>query len=115
MSLKSQMKYDAMNCFLNSNEFAEDITYCPHGGTNKSLKAVVNRQRITPAGEDGGRTLAQDFEVMIANDDTYGVTSIKKGYDKVIIAKTVSGDDATFVVAEVINQDDGMWHLLLRA
>lgn len=114
MSLKTQLKYDAMNCFLNTDESAEDITYSPYGGTNKSIKAVVNRQRISPAGEDGGRTLVNDMEIMIANDDTYGMTTIKKGFDKVIIPKTVGGDNATFVVADILGQDEGMWHLLVR-
>jgi hypothetical protein len=114
MSLKTQLKYDAMNCILNTDEFAEDITYCPHGGTNKSIKALVERQRITPAGEDGGRTLVNNLEITIANDSTYGVTSINKGFDKVIIAKSVGGDNVTCVVADVLGQDEGMWHLLVR-
>jgi hypothetical protein len=114
MSLKTQLKYDAMNSFLNSDEFAEDITYCPHGGTNKSIKAIIIRQRIEPAGEDGGRTIINNMETQIANDATYGMTSIKKGFDKIIAPKTVGGDDVTFIVADILGQDEGMWHLLVR-
>lgn len=115
MSFKTKLKNDSRDCFLNADEFAEEITYCPYGGANKGIKAIVNRQRVSPAGEDGGRTLVKDIEVMIANDDTYGMASINKGYDKVIIPKTVGGVDAIYFVADVIGQDDGMWHLLVRA
>lgn len=114
MTLKTKMQADAVQTFLNTDEFAETITYTPYGGTNKSIKALVDRKRLEPMTETSGRFLSNTAEVMIANHATYGVTSVAKGYDKVIMEKSPGGDSQTWLVIDVMASDDGMWHLLVQ-
>jgi hypothetical protein len=114
MSLKDQFSLDANNCFLNIEEFAEEITYTPKGGDAKVIKAVVNRKRIDPAYEDAGRVLLSQCEIFIANDQTAGVTAINKGQDLVTLAEVIGDSTINWVVADILAQDEGMWHLLLQ-
>lgn len=114
MSLKDQLKEDIKDCFLNSDEFAEEISYTSYGGSPKTIKAIVDRQRINPAGEDTGRILTNEVEIAIANDETEGVASINKGKDTVVFPERIGGDDVTWFVADILKQDEGMWHLLLQ-
>jgi hypothetical protein len=116
MSFKDQIKNDAVNCFLNGNEFAEDVFYTPQGGTERVIKAIVERRRLTPAGEDSNRVLVDSVEIMIARDAVYGVAVITKGMnaDEVVLPEVIGGPGVHFFVADILGQDDGMWHLLLQ-
>ena len=114
MSLKSQLAQDMVNSFLNSYEFAEDITYTPKNSTAKSIKAVINRKRINPAAEDVGRVLVNQGEIFIAKDDTAGVSSINRGGDIVSFAENVGGVVTDWAVIDILGQDEGMWHLLVQ-
>ena len=112
MSFKDQMTQDSVKAFLNTYEFAETITYTPKNGTAKAIKAVINRKRINPAGEDVGRVLVNQSEVFIANDDVNGVSSINKGGDIVSFVESAGGAVIDRAVIDVLGQDEGMWHLL---
>lgn len=114
MTFKSDLAQDAAKTFLNSDEFAEEITYTPKGGTAKVIKAVVNRKRIDPASEDAGRILINQCEIFIANDATAGVTSVNKGGDLVSLAEAIGGTQIDWVVADILAQDEGAWQLLLQ-
>lgn len=111
-TFKEQLAADAVNALLNVDEFAEAIVYTPKNGTPKSIKAIVERRRVSPAGEDSGRVLENQAEIFIANNATYGVTSIKKGEDKVSLPERLGQADINWIVADVLGQDDGMWRLL---
>lgn len=114
MSLRDQFSADAIDCFLNIAEFAEDITYTPKGGVAKAIKAVVNRKRIDPASEDAGRILINQCEIFIANDAASGIASINKGGDLVLLAEVIGGPQIDWVVADILSQDEGAWQLLLQ-
>lgn len=114
MTLKQQIKLDAVRTFLNTNEFAEWIKYTPYGGSVKSIKAIVNRKQLDASGEDTGRMLGNMLEIMIANDPTHGVMSIKKGFDKAKVPEFSGGGVYEYLVADILGNDDGMWHLLLQ-
>lgn len=114
MGLKERFSADAIDCFLNTGEFAEDITYTPKGGAAKVIKAVVSRKRIDPASEDAGRVLLNQCEIFIANDETAGITSINKGGDLVSLAEVIGGPLIDWVVADILAQDEGVWQLLLQ-
>ena len=43
MSLKDRFSLDVINCFLNTAEFAEAITYTPEGEAGKEINAIVVR------------------------------------------------------------------------
>lgn len=113
-SFKEQLVFDAVNVFLRSDEFAETITYTPKDGVEKLIRAIVDRQQISPAGEDTGRILQNQVKISIANSETYGVISIIKGGDKVSLPERIGGPDVDFLVVDILSQDEGMWQLLLQ-
>lgn len=114
MTFKTQLAADMSVVFLNSDEFAEDITYTPDGGAPVAIKAIVTRQGADPGSEDQGRILQNRAEILIANHATAGVTSVKKGADKVQFPPRLGGSDATWVVVDVLGQDPGAWNLLVQ-
>lgn len=114
MTLKEQMAGDAKSAFLNTGEFAESVTYTPKGGTAKVLNAVINRKRLDPASEDIGRVLINQCEIFIANDATAGVASISKGGDIVSFSENIAGSVINWIVADILGQDEGIWHLLVQ-
>jgi hypothetical protein len=114
MSFKDQMKVDFVACVLNTDECAEDITYTPKGATAKPIKAIVERKGISPAGENSGRILIDQVEIIIANDAVYGVASINKGGDTVSLPDRIGGTITTYRVAHILAQDVASWHLLLE-
>lgn len=114
MSFKDNLRTDALNSFLNTNEFAETIQYTPKGGTLKTIKAVINRKRINPGTEESGRVLQDQIEILIANDPAYGVSLINKGGDEVLFPEVLGGIDVNFVVIDILGEDQGMWHLLVQ-
>ncbi len=114
MSFKDQLNDDVISVFLNSNEMAEQITYTPYNGSPKFIKAIVNRQRLNPAGEDTGRLLQNQAEIMIANKVDGGVISVNKGGDKVTFPERVGAADVDWIVIDILNQDEGMFHLLCQ-
>ncbi len=113
MTLKTQLSIDAVKVYLNSDEFAETITYTPKNGSPKSIKAVVIRGRLGAGGEDAGRILRNQCEVYIANDTTDGVTSVDKGDDKLDFPKLAGGVSVTWVVEDILSMDEGIWRLLV--
>ena len=114
MAFKDQLKLDALNCLLNTNEFAENIRYTPKGGTQKTIKAIVNRKRLIPGGEESGRILQDQLEIFIANDSVYGVSSVNKGGDEVLFPEILGGIDVSFVIVDILGEDQGLWHLLVQ-
>jgi hypothetical protein len=114
MAFKDNLAQDVAETFLNSDEFAEEITYTPKGGAAKVIKALVNRKRIDPAYEDAGRVLLNQCEIFIANDETSGIASVNKGEDLVSLSEIIGQAAINWVVADILGQDEGVWHLLLQ-
>lgn len=114
MSFKDNLKNDALNCFLSGDEFAEAVVYTPKGGSPRTIKAVINRKRLTPGGEESGRILQNQIEIFIVNDGSYGVSSVNKGGDEVLFPEVLGGNDVNFVVVDILGEDQGMWHLLVQ-
>lgn len=108
------MAADAAGVFLNSDHFAESITYTPHNELAVSIKAIVNRSPVRPV-EHGGKPLPGNLiEIEIANHATLGRTSIKERFDKVTLPLREGGSAVDLVVTKVIEQDPGMWRLEAR-
>ncbi len=114
MAFKDDLVADAVNTFANSDEFAEDIVYTPKGQAAKTISAIVNRRQPAPSPENSGRSLTSSVEILIANDPDDGIISVNVGGDTAQLPERVGGNVATFVVADIIEQDDGMWHLRLE-
>ena len=113
MTFKAQLSIDAAKVFLNSNEFAEEITYTPKGGSPKSIKAIIVRSQIDAADQGQSRIAHNQTELYIANDATNGVTSVDKGDDEASFPKIVGGSNINWVVIDILGMDKGMWHLLV--
>lgn len=111
MTFKSMMDDDAAKIFLNGNEFAEVITYVTKAGVETSINAIVDRNRLDTSGEDAGRSLSKDLEVVIANHPTNGVASINVGFDKVKLPEYLGGTAIEWRIVEIIKHDEAMWHL----
>lgn len=112
MSLKDLIKEDSKNIFLNTGQFAEEITYIPDGGVSKTIKAVIERKALAPGDENINRSLRKQAELFIANDETDGVVSIDKKDDRIRLNDT-EGVEREARINDVLGSDDGMWHLLV--
>ena len=111
MSLKEQIQKDGAEVFLNSEEFAEEITYLS-GTVSRVIKAVVVRYELSPAEENVYRSLKRQAEVYIANDAQQGVTAIHKKDDRVWL-KDSEDIEQEARINEVTSRDEGMWHLMV--
>ncbi len=114
MSLKNELSRDIINTFLNTDEFAEDISYITDTGVSRVIKAIVNRQRIKPSPENSGRILLNQVEIIIANDAENGLASINKGRDMFVFPALLGQAPVQWVVIDIIDHDSGAWHLLLE-
>lgn len=111
MTFRTQLQDDAKNCFMNTDEFAETISYTPYGGSARSITAVIVRDPLQRSEQDGGRIAGREFEIFILNDATYGVSSVLKGQDKVSFPVHLGETAVSFVVADIISKDDAVFHL----
>jgi len=55
MTLKGQMAQDGHGVFLNTDEFAEEITYTAEGVGSRVIRAIVVRYELAPAEENINR------------------------------------------------------------
>ncbi len=104
MTFKTQQAADISNVFLNSDEFAETVTYHPDGGANKDILAVVGEPLTdTEETEGGGRTLTRRVEVRISADATAGIDA--PTYKDEITIRSLKWSVRGFT------DEDGMWML----
>lgn len=66
MSLKSQIQEDISNVFLNTDEFAEDVTYVDSANDSHTGKAIVNIQGDSDTEWAGGEVLSAEITMDIA-------------------------------------------------
>ena len=112
MSFKDQLSQDAVDCLLNRAEFAEEITYTPSVGSPKIIKAVIVREGLEPSSENVARSLRKQARLYIANDEASGITQIDKNDDRITL-NDVEGNPKEARINEVLNKDEGVWHLLV--
>lgn len=111
MSLKSDLAKDFIDNFLMDDEFAEDIIYSPKEDYERTIRAVVVRERVQPNEPDRHMSLNRECEIYIVNDAAKGITSINKNNDTVSFPVQIGGDSVDWTVVEIISHDDGVWHL----
>lgn len=115
MSLKTRMLEDMAYRILNNDEFSENIVYTPYGGTAKTIKAVVIRERLETSPQDAGRALHRQAEIFIANDATYGMAAVQKGQDSIQMAVYEGGSPmVVWSVEDILSKDSGAWRLLVQ-
>lgn len=89
--------------------FGEQVTYSPSGGSDRTIWAMVNRQRV-----ELGQVGTLQYVVAVTNSDVSGVASPVLGKDTMTLKKHVG--DASGAVAkvdEIVEQDAGGYSLLV--
>ena len=118
MSLKQRIIDDAGNVFLNSEHFAETVTYYPHrfgaAATPRSILAVVVRNQVAIFAPD--EQIVPEFEVRVANDSITGISSteINTGGDQIALAVRTGETPTKRSVQYVTEHDEGMLVLTCR-
>lgn len=122
MTLRDLITDDAAAVFLNTDEFAESVTYYPHrySGTalraNRSISAVVFREQIQAVTQDGGDAVLPLWEVHVANDSTSGISSdeIDVGRDQIGFPPRDGQTAERRTITRLVVQDHGMLVLECR-
>ena len=115
MGFKDQVKRDALNVFLNTDQFAENVTYTKEAQAGKQIQAVVVRKPQQPSSEDNARIGINDFEIFLSADPVSGIDTIRRGKDKVTVGiYQDSSQTCDCLVVEVLDSDPGIWHLVIR-
>jgi len=120
MSLADRIASDAVNVFLNSDHFAETVTYYPHRfhtaavRAPRPIKAVVIRNQVSVFNPD--ETIMTEFEVRVANDSTTGISSaeLDTGGDKIELAAKIGETPSKRSVQYMSEHDEGMLVLICR-
>lgn len=122
MTLRALITDDATSVFLNTDDFAETVTYKPRlfangdARPNRSISAVVIRDLISVVSEDGGEVVLPSFEVHVANDSTSGISSdeLDLGGDKLSFPVRDGMTAMDRAIVRLITQDHGMLVLECR-
>lgn len=118
MSLAERIITDAGSMFLNSDHFAETVTYYPHRfgtpATPREIKAVVVRNQVTTFNPD--EQISPEFEVRVANNSTTGISSteLNTGGDKLKFAARVGETESKRSIQYLAEHDTGMLVLICR-
>jgi len=120
MSLADRIASDAANVFLNSDHFAETVTYYPHRFHTaavrepRSIKAVVIRNQVSVFNPD--ETIMTEFEVRVANNATTGISSaeLDSGGDKIELAAKIGETASKRSIQYMTEHDEGMLVLICR-
>jgi hypothetical protein len=115
------MASDAVNLIQALSK--ETVSYTPQGGAAKTIPAVIERPTIQVQAPGGQAGPANTLTLIIANDATDGVTSIKERFDTVSFKRNLDDSAVTaFVVDKIVAQDNGLdandgglWRLEVRA
>lgn len=118
MTLAARIITDAGSVFLNSDHFAESVTYYPHRfGTAASprvIKAVVIRNQVAVFNPD--EQIVPEFEVRVANNATTGISSdeLNTGGDMIKLAMRIGETPTKRSVQLLSEHDEGMLVLICR-
>ena len=113
MTFKTMQASDMANTILNTSEFAESITYIDKSGVEKTINAIVDRDRLG-IGQEGGDFTGKEIEILIANDTTNGMTTIntgETGEDTVKVPEFIGQTAIVWRVEEIVRHDDTSWLL----
>ena len=117
MTLRESIASDASTIFLQTDDFAESVSYYPRGSsTGRSIRAVVVRDSIQEMTQNDSLVDLPMFEVHVANDSSIGIsgTELNTGGD-MIEFPTRDGMVATkHTILRLITQDHGMLVLECR-
>jgi hypothetical protein len=111
--LDESMAIDARYGFMDTDAFAEAITYKPIGGSAQSINAIVEREIpddiVLP--EIKGPTMI--INVAKSATTSIGVSAVSIN-DEVTLPRQPGGSTVTVYVQQIIEQDTQAWRLLVH-
>lgn len=123
MTLASSIETDAQSLFVETDDFAESVTYHPHqfhGETaraDRTINAQVIRQPLAVFSEDGSASALRVYEIHVANDSTLGISAeeLDTGGDAITFPPDAgSSTTERKQITRLIDQDAGMLVLECR-
>lgn len=78
LSFRDMQDADLENVFLNTNEYAESLYYCPKGGTRRTIAGSVEEIGSFPD-EDGGKFSLEYLDIMVRRHATEGIDEPQLG------------------------------------
>lgn len=115
MSLHDVIKSDATSIFVNANDFGEEVKYIKSNGETRVINAVVAREAFAVLPEDGD-SVTPVFEIVVANDLTYGISSseLNLGGDSLLFSVRVGSSPKKRSILRLTSHDEGMLTLECR-
>ena len=115
MSLRDTINQDAYNVFMNTDDFAEVVTYHPGNGSSRSIKAVVQRDPITGYTENGTAVIPRCV-VFVPNNSTLGISGdeLDEGQDQIEMAIRDGEPPIRRTITVLLSHDHAMLELECR-
>jgi len=88
MTFKTDLAKDMDEIFLENDEFSEDITYTPKGGSGKIIKAIVDEIDKIQSDVQGRENETETLRITINSDATLGIAS--PGYGDIILVNALT-------------------------
>ncbi len=114
MTLRDLIASHARNPLTRLDHFGEFVTYVRAGAANRTIRAVVNRLDVEPAGPTIPQVAKLRAIVAIPVHATDGITSFVKG-DKMLLAMRLGALPVVAYVTRIVSQDEGMFELEVEA
>lgn len=99
-----------------SDQFGEVIAYWPHGGSSRSITAIIERE--PPAIFDAaGNAVFPKVTIRVANSSGTGIASseLDTGRDEIeLLLNTGDSTSKRFSIMQILSQDSGVTHLALH-
>lgn len=110
MTLREQITTDVSAVFLNTDDFAETVTYTPKSGDARQVSAVVDESERYEEGVRGGKRKVTVLEVLVSRDETTGIATPKFGDG---LSRRLTGkENETFSFrGESVETDENAWTL----
>lgn len=114
MTLRETMARHARDTLTRLDHLGEVITYSPKTGSERQVRAVVNRLDVEPASGDARQVGRLRAIIEIPRGTTYGVEAVVPG-DRVTLAMRLGGAELVARVRRIITQDEGTFALEVEA
>jgi hypothetical protein len=79
VSLATQLSNDLAKAFLNSNEFAETLTYNPFGLPSRPIAATVDRSQLQIRPNSNHKTRTEEITIFTYADPVLGIDNPQTG------------------------------------
>jgi len=101
---------------MDSNEFAESVTYQPRAGGTRVIRAVVVRDVPRAVPEQSFESISRHIEIVVANNATSGISAseLDLGGDTVLVTDRLGKSSESHQIIQLQSQDEAVLQLELR-